>query len=190
MSIRISAGKYKGAVLESPPSARPTLSRSRQALFDILESLSPNRRLGQFFKEKKIIDCFAGSGALGIEALSRGASFAFFIDIDKKAIDTIYKNVKSLNLELQCRIMKGDAYKLKSSNKYRSEICDIAFLDPPYGKVSIIQTIEHLKSLGWLDFNSLLITEEDKHHTENFSHYNCIRKKEMGDSVFTILTMM
>ena len=190
MSIRISAGKYRGAVIASPYSARPTLSRARQSLFDILESLSLDGHSGGFFEGKKVFDCFAGSGALGIESLSRGATFAFFAEIDKKAVDILYKNIKSLKIENYCRVMKGDVSCLKLSNKYKPELCDIVFLDPPYGKVSIVKTIKYLQSVGWINSDSLLITEEDKRHTEDFSGYNCLKEKEMGDSVFKLLKLM
>ncbi len=185
MTIKIIAGKYKGAKIITPDSARPTLSRSKQIIFDILESFSSNTK--NFFENKIIFDCFAGSGSFGIEALSRGADFVYFADIDKNAIKVIHKNIKHIDAENSCCIMKTDIQNIKNSNKYKSQICDILFLDPPYGKVSIYRTIEHLRLNGWLNSSSIIVTEEDKKNKENLSMYTILKTKEISHSTFKIL---
>ncbi len=187
MSIRILAGKYKGISIEAPSSARPTLSRSRQVLFDILESMSSN--LGHFWRNKKVFDCFAGSGAFGIEALSRGADFVYFCEINKQAINILYRNIKQLNAQNRCRIIHADICQIKISKKYPSETCDVLFFDPPYGKVSISKTIEYLRNQGWIQSNSLIITEEEKRLSEDLSKYTCLKTKEIGDSSFKFLQL-
>ncbi len=186
MSVRIFSGKFKGSVLSVPYSARPTLVRSRQSLFDILSgstlnSLSPN----DFFKDKVILDCFAGSGALGIEALSRGASFAYFVDICQPAISAIYENIQKLKLEHCCQIIKTDILKIRKSKEMNG--CDIVFIDPPYGKVSIKKTIQHLSKTNWINKNTLIITEEDISKTEDLVDITeCLIKRKMGKSIFKI----
>ena len=105
MSTKIIAGRYKGSVIDVPDSARPTLSRSRQALFDVISNLSDDENPQNFFQNKVVLDCFAGSGALGIEALSRGALFSYFIDASQKAISVIYKNIEKLNLKNSSKIL-------------------------------------------------------------------------------------
>ena len=117
MSIRILSGQFRGSLLVVPASARPTLVRSRQSLFDILSGFALNSEsLGNFFENKVVLDCFAGSGALGIEAMSRGASFAYFIDISQIAVNSIYENIRKLNLQNHCRILKTDVLKIKKFN--------------------------------------------------------------------------
>ncbi len=185
MTIKIISGKYKGAKIVIPDSARPTLSRSKQIIFDILESFSSNTK--NFFENKIIFDCFAGSGSFGIEALSRGAHFAYFTDIDKNAIRVIYKNIKHINVENFCCIINTDIQNLKNSNKHKSQICDILFLDPPYGRVSIYRTIEHLRLNGWLNNSSIIVTEEDKKNKEDLSMYTILKTKEISHSIFKIL---
>ncbi len=168
-----------------PESARPTLLRSRQSLFDMLTAnLSSNPR--NFFESKVVLDCFAGSGALGIEALSRGARFAYFVDISQKAIDAIYKNIPKLKLENQCKIIKTDIFKIKKSR----QSSDVIFIDPPYGKVSIARTIKHLYEKGWIKKETLLVIEEDISNTEDLSSLvNTSVERKLGNSLFRIATL-
>lgn len=187
MSIKILAGTLKGLYIDSPNSARPTLSRFRQTLFDILESFASGNNFGHFFEGKIVLDCFAGSGALGFEALSRGASFAYFIDRDRKAVNTIFDNAKKLGVISSCKIMQADATTIKPSENYRPEICDIVFIDPPYGQVSIKQTINNFQQSGWIDDNSLLIIEEPARSTEEIPNTKCLLQKCIGISSFRLM---
>ena len=183
MSTKILSGQLKGSVLVVPDSARPTLLRFRQSLFDMLVSIDKNPK--DFFKNKVILDCFAGSGALGIESLSRGASFAYFVDVSQKAIDAIYKNVQKLSLENCSKIIKTDILKIRKSHEQTT--CDIMFVDPPYGKVSIKKTLQHLIKTGWVGPNSLIITEEDASKVENISDITeIIIERNLGKSIFKI----
>lgn len=186
VSTKIIAGRYKGSVIDVPDSARPTLSRSRQALFDVISNLSDDENPQNFFQNKVVLDCFAGSGALGIEALSRGALFSYFIDASQKAISVIYKNIEKLNLKNSSKILKSDVLKIKKFNEEKK--CDLVFIDPPYGKVSILKTIIHLKSQNWIDENSIIVTEEDANKTEKLiENFILISEKKFGNSIFKIL---
>lgn len=186
MSIKIISGKLKGSKIEVPGSARPTLQRSRQSLFDTLESLSRNH--GHFFENKTILDCFAGSGALGIEALSRGAKFAYFIDASSDAINIIHENIKKFQLQNFSTVMKADVLRVKNPNK--NNPCDLVFIDPPYGKVSIKKTIDHLCSEKWIDSNTLIITEEDTKYSETLDdNLQYITKRIVGRAMFRIVTI-
>lgn len=178
MSIRIIAGKYKGRVIDAPSSARPTLSRFRQSLFDSLEALQNG-----FFENKIILDCFAGAGALGIEALSRGAKHAFFIDKDREAVATLRRNIAQLNIAEDATIICEDVTKIRNLKQQK---CDIVFLDPPYGKVSIAKTIGRLTQTNWLAENAFLITEEDKNNTEDLSFLKLLTSKQLGISLFRV----
>lgn len=184
MSVRILSGKFKGSMLAVPASARPTLIRSRQSLFDVLASSNPK----YFFENKVVLDCFAGSGALGIEALSRGASFAYFTDISQDAISVIYENIRKLQLEKHCRIIKTDILKIRKFNG--TAACDIVFVDPPYGQVSIKKTLQHLLKTEWINENSLIVTEEDTSKTEDLSDtVNTLVEKKSGKSLFRIMKL-
>ncbi|MCR4624271.1 MAG: RsmD family RNA methyltransferase [Alphaproteobacteria bacterium] len=186
MSIKILAGELRGGVLFVPGSARPTLFRFRQSLFDMMMSMLPNPKV--FFKDKVILDCFAGSGALGIESLSRGASFAYFVDISQEAIDAIYKNIQKLSLKDRSKIIKIDILKIRRPQKRAA--CNIVFIDPPYGKVSIKKTLQHLFRTGWIDENSLIVTEEDLSRTENLSDITeIIIERNLGKSLFKIIKL-
>lgn len=186
MSTKILSGQLKGSVLVVPDSARPTLLRFRQSLFDMLVSIKKNPK--DFFENKVILDCFAGSGALGIESLSRGASFAYFADISQKAIDAIYKNIQRLSLENRSKIIKTDILKIRKPQEHAA--CDVVFIDPPYGKVSIKKTLQHLLKTGWIDKNSLIVTEEDLSKAEDLSDITeIIIERNSGKSLFKIIKL-
>ncbi|MDR2781797.1 MAG: RsmD family RNA methyltransferase [Holosporaceae bacterium] len=181
--IRIISGKFKGISIDVPDSARPTLSRRRQSLFDMLEAMSPGGN--GFFKEKTVLDCFAGSGAFGLEAISRGAFRAYFVDFDAKAISLIRLNLIKMKTEDISTIIHSDILKLRRCN--RREAVDLAFMDPPYGEISILKTLEHLIHTGWISEKTILVTEEDSRKTENFCAYHEITSKTIGNTVFKIL---
>ena len=189
MSVRVLAGQFKGSSLAVPSSARPTLVRCRQSLFDILTGFALSSQSSRnFFENKVVLDCFAGSGALGIEAMSRGASFAYFVDISQVAISSIYENVQKLNLKNQCKILKTDILKIKKFNGNNQ--CDIVFMDPPYGKVTKKKTIEQLHIKNWINKNSLIIIEEDFSNTEDLSSLtNSLIERKLGSSLFRITSL-
>lgn len=120
IKLRISTGKYKGINLQVPDSARPVTSRIKSVIFETL---------GERITDKKILDLFAGSGSMGIEALSRGASFVVFVDHNYESSELIKSNLKKLNAEKESQVIKMD-YKIflkKNSDKF-----NVIFLDPPF----------------------------------------------------------
>ena len=143
--MRIVAGKRRGRVLEAPPglATRPTADRVRETLFSMLAS-----RLGGF-EGLHVADLFAGSGALGFEALSRGAASATFVETDVDAAATIRRNAAKLGVEP--RLMSSSAFALPPSEPF-----DLIFADPPYGRgsgtaaVRAVTTADWLASGGWL----------------------------------------
>ncbi len=183
MSTKVLSGNLRGSILNVPDSARPTLLRFRQSVFDLLTGLAEDPKL--FFKDKIVLDCFAGSGALGIEALSRGAKYSYFVDISQKAISVIYENTEKLKLSNKCKIIKSD---ILSIRKFKgSEKSNLVFIDPPYGKVSILRTIKHLYNKDWIDKDSLIVTEEDYEHAEDLSSITTtLVERTYGRSIFKI----
>jgi 16S rRNA (guanine966-N2)-methyltransferase len=145
--MRIIAGAWRGRPIEAPPgqTTRPTADRVRETLFNMLAS-----RLGSF-DELRVADLFAGSGALGLEALSRGAASVTFVERDTAAAAAIRRNVAKLDAAERVQIVPGSALALP-----RSQPFDLIFADPPYSAgsgtaaVHAICTAEWLAAGGWL----------------------------------------
>jgi 16S rRNA (guanine966-N2)-methyltransferase len=153
--MRIIAGKYKGRRLKRPPltHTRPTTERTRESLFNILSTIL--EREGVAFEQLNVLDVFAGSGALGFEALSRGAQFVTFIDISRQACDTITQNSQHLKVLQNITIMQGDArYPKKADKQY-----NLIFLDPPYGKALIKPVFDALREKNWFEDKAMLVME-------------------------------
>ena len=135
-SVRISAGRWKGRRLEVPESARPTSSRAREALFDILAPRIPGAR---------VLDLFAGSGAVGFEAVSRGAARAVLVDPDPGAL---CRARETLGAGDEIVIVASDAARAVADLERRGERFDLVFADPPYR--SDERTIEDLSAVASL----------------------------------------
>lgn len=178
MSIRIIGGKFRGMRIDAPDSARPTLIRHRQTIFDTLETIEKDR-LGRFFEDKIVMDCFAGSGALGIEAISRGAKMAYMIDQNHQAIALLHQNTEKISE--QFKIIRSDLLKLRNSD---GVVCDAAFIDPPYGKISMNKIISYLFDKKWISERTWLILEEDAKNIEVLENCKVIVEKISGNSSF------
>lgn len=147
--LKIISGTKKNTLISQPPSiTRPTMQRVRKTIFDMIFSE---------VKGKVVVDCFAGSGAMGFEALSIGAEHAFFIEKDQTAFEVIGSNAAKLGFEKKSSIIRADFFK---ANPYKRKInrkIDIAFIDPPYGKFSdqeIINAIEEIMPDGLAIFET------------------------------------
>jgi 16S rRNA (guanine966-N2)-methyltransferase len=137
--VRIIAGKWRGRTIEAPPgqATRPTADRVRETLFSMLAS-----RLGSF-EDLRVADLFAGSGALGLEALSRGAASATFVESDAKAAAIIRRNAEKLGTSAQ--ILGSSALALPRSDPF-----DLIFADPPYSPGAGTAVVEAVAKAGWL----------------------------------------
>jgi 16S rRNA (guanine966-N2)-methyltransferase len=153
--VRIVGGRLKGRALLTPSSRaiRPTSERLRESIFDILEHRFPGRIDGA-----RVADLFAGTGALAIEALSRGARFALLIDNGAEARALLRANVEALALGGVTRIWRADATKLGSAPA--GGPFALAFLDPPYGQGLAGPALASLVGGGWLEPNALCVVEE------------------------------
>ena len=153
--MRIVGGRLKGRVLLAPSSRaiRPTSERLRESIFDILEHRFPGHIEGA-----RVVDLFAGSGALAIEALSRGARFALFVDNGAEARAVLRANVEALALGGVTRIWRADATRLGSAPA--GGPFALAFLDPPYGHGLAGPALASLVEGGWLEPNALCVVEE------------------------------
>ncbi|MCI0598847.1 MAG: 16S rRNA (guanine(966)-N(2))-methyltransferase RsmD [Beijerinckiaceae bacterium] len=153
--MRIIGGRFKGRVLKSAASdsVRPTSDRLRETIFNILAHAYGNPVEGA-----RVIDLFAGTGAMGFEAISRGAAFALLVDNGIKAYQTIRANSNALELSGWSRVLRRDARKLATAPE--GESFSLAFVDPPYGRGFVLPTLKSLRNGGWLDKDALVIVEE------------------------------
>lgn len=151
--MRIIAGRWKGKKLVAPPgeATRPTSDRARQALFDMLWHAPWAGR--EAVDGAIVLDAFAGTGALGLEALSRGAAQASFIEKDRAALAALRANLASCGAEAQ--VIAGDATRPPRPLKPASLI----FLDPPYGAGLLVPALEALDAAGWIAPGALISTE-------------------------------
>jgi 16S rRNA (guanine966-N2)-methyltransferase len=140
--MRIIAGEWRGRKLAAPKGdgTRPTADRARETLFAMLTS-----RLGDF-EGLQIADLFAGSGALGLEALSRGAAHCLFVEQDRAAVDVIRANVTALGAQARSRVEVGSVMQLRAA----SAPLDLILADPPYQSGAGEVALDRLLRLGWI----------------------------------------
>lgn len=155
--MRIVAGDFRGRALAAPqgPATRPTSDRARQAVFNILEHAPWSDGL----HGKRVIDLFAGSGALGFEALSRGAAFCLFVETDEAARGAIRDNIDAFGLFGRTRVHRRDATDLGVRPGADGPAFELAFLDPPYAKGLGEQALARLAAGGWLAPGALVVFE-------------------------------
>lgn len=155
--MRIVGGRFRGRALAAPPGARtrPTGDRARQAVFNVLEHAAWSPGL----QGRRVIDLFAGSGALGFEALSRGAAFCLFVETDDAARGAIRDNIEALSLFGATRLHRRDATDLGERPASAGPPFDLAFLDPPYGKGLGERALAALSQGGWLAPAALAVFE-------------------------------
>jgi len=155
--LRIVSGSFRGKTLAAPKgeATRPTSDRARQAVFNILEHAAWSPGLSGV----RVIDLFAGSGALGFEALSRGAAFCLFVETDEAARGAIRENVEALGLFGQTRVHRRDATDLGVRPGGDGPAFGLAFLDPPYAKGLGETALEKLAAGGWLSPGAIVVFE-------------------------------
>jgi 16S rRNA (guanine966-N2)-methyltransferase len=155
-TMRIVGGSHRGRRLVAPPGelVRPTSDRAREALFNIL-SHGTFAADGSPFAERPVLDAFAGTGAFGLEALSRGAAAAAFIESDRAALAALRRNVGMLGEGDRARIVAGDATRPPRA----AFACAVAFLDPPYRSGLALPALSALAVAGWLTPDALAIVE-------------------------------
>lgn len=155
--MRIVAGKHRGAALATPAAGslaiRPTSDRLRESVFNILEHAYEG-----VFEGARVMDVFAGTGALGFEAMSRGAKTCLFVEEAAEARGLIRRNQESLGLMGTTRIFRRDATTMGSIGP--AEPYTLAFLDPPYGKSLAEKALASLLTGGWLANGAIVVIEE------------------------------
>ena len=186
--MRIISGKYSGRKITAPKgkATRPSTDRFRETLFNIIEN-----SLKIDLKGKNILDLFAGSGSLGIEAISRGARSCTFIDNSTKSIKAIENNMYSLRLPSIHDCIKVDIEKIRKFKKSSKDLIDIIFSDPPYAKVEKNKVaIKNLRSNFWLNKKTYIFLEAPVKWLErDIEGFHIIDERKIGDSLLiTYLT--
>jgi len=153
--MRVIAGAWRGKRLVAPPgiATRPTADRVRQALFDVLWHAPWAGRA--VIEGARVLDAFAGSGAMGIEALSRGAAEATFLETDAAALAAIRANLRACRAEARGRVLRADA----TAPPPAAAPCGLVFLDPPYGKGLVQASLAALLGAGWIGREAVVVAE-------------------------------
>ena len=154
--MRIVGGSHRGRPIAVPPgdAVRPTADRVREALFSMLQS---GRYGGERVQGARVLDAFAGSGALGLEALSRGAAQCIFMDNAGPSVAAVETNLRTLGLGDRARVLRADATRPPGA----AEPCDLLFLDPPYRDGLVPATLTALAAAGWCAADALAVVEHD-----------------------------
>lgn len=185
--MRIISGHLRGKNLQSPldGTTRPTSDKARQGIFNILEHAPWSNGI----EGQNVLDVFAGTGAMGIEALSRGASFAAFIENGRNALKVLGDNVNYCDLQNISKILKTDVRKI-AKKPANLPIFNIVFMDPPYGKELLPTTILSLAEGGWINSETIIIAEYKK--GEGFTPppaFEILREVNYGINQFSILQL-
>ena len=186
--MRVSGGKLGGRRLLAPRGAlvRPTSDRTRQAIFNILEHRDFG--IGFALEGAAVADLFAGTGALGIEALSRGARFCLFVDDAAESRALQRENIEALELTGVTKIWRRDATNLGPLGAGAGGPFDLIFLDPPYRKNLVPVALKSLRDGGWLNTQSLLVIETGKDEAFDADGFTRLDARDYGDTGVSFLT--
>ncbi len=184
--MRIVAGQFKGRALIAPKTrtTRPTSDRARESLFNKLAH-SP---WAQDLEGARVIDLFAGSGALGLEAVSRGAAFCLFVETDHAARGAIRSNIEQLGLTGATRMQRRSATSLGLRPAGIEAPFDVAFLDPPYDKDLISPSLDSLVKGNWLHSDALIVAETAVDEELNHLGWTLLDDMTSGAAKFWFLT--
>ncbi len=158
--MRLTGGQWGGRTLRAPDgtATRPTTDRVREALFDIICHRDWGEAIGDPLTDQPVLDAFAGSGALGFDALSRGAASVTFFDKDRAAQTALRANMTSLGCQQMCHLLGCDALRPPAA----TTPAHLVFLDPPYNKGLIPPALIALQKAGWIAPQALIVAETAK----------------------------
>ncbi|MAP94212.1 MAG: 16S rRNA (guanine(966)-N(2))-methyltransferase RsmD [Ponticaulis sp.] len=183
--MRIVAGKFKARPIQTPKgnNTRPTTDRVRESVFNILAHHPEVPEI----ENARVIDLFAGSGALGLEALSRGASFCLFVEIAAGARGIIRENIEALGLFGVTRIHRRSATELGPKPTGVGEKFNLVFLDPPYGQGLVVPALNQLSRGDWLEEGALAVVESDEEEVIVADGWSELESRDYGGTRITIL---
>ena len=179
--MKVISGKYKGRILKgfNLDKTRPTMDRVKESLFASIQD---------YIKDRVVLDLYAGTGNLGIEALSNGAKEAYFVDINKDAINVIKNNIKILNID-NTNIIKADASKALNMFIKENKIFDIIFLDPPYQTNELDKVLDIINNnINILSDNALIVCETELNIDYlKYNNLTTYKQKKYGSKIVNIL---
>jgi 16S rRNA (guanine966-N2)-methyltransferase len=183
--MRVIAGKYRSRVLQSLPGLdlRPTADRLRETLFNVLTAGNPGA-----LERTVWLDLFAGTGAVGIEALSRGASMVYFAESSPRAAELVRTNLQKLGAEAGFQVLQQDAVRTLPGLEKQKVLADFVFFDPPYRLSAAYETtLGALARSALLKAESVVIAEHEKRFDpgEEFGALQRYRKLEQGDAALS-----
>lgn len=179
--MKVISGKYKGRILNGfdIKGTRPTMDRVKESLFAMIQD---------YVKESIVLDLYSGSGNLAIEAISNGSSYAYMVDNNVVAINTINKNIKLLNIN-NAKVIKSDAFLALNSFLKEDIIFDIIFLDPPYNTNELDKVLSFINSnISILSSNGIIVAETSL--KIDYTKYNSLKvykERKYNDKTVTIL---
>jgi len=182
--VRIVGGRFRGRTLSAPEgvTTRPTSDRVRESLFNILQ----HGNLGFDIEGARVLDLFAGTGALGLEALSRGAAYCLFVEDDADARGAIRDNVEAFGLTGACKIWRRDATKLGPAAPMQP--FQLIFADPPYGKSLGEAALTAVTSGGWAVDGAICVLEERVNvEIEKIPSFTSLDVRVYGDTALHFL---
>lgn len=176
--MRIVGGQFKGRAIAAPQGrdTRPTSDRARESIFNVLAHAD----WAGGVEDRRVLDLYAGSGALGLEAMSRGAAFALFVETDSAARGAIRDNIEALGLFGNTRIHRRDATDLGLKPAGLGEPFDLVFLDPPYGKGLGERTLALLGSGGWITGDAVIMLEVGADETPELPAFETLDERGYG----------
>ena len=178
--MQVISGKYRARKLKSPDSARPTLQRIKISTFSLIQE--------HIIEGIKVLDLFAGSGALGIECISRGAEFVQFVEKDRRAIACISQNLKGIDYSLY-NVMNVDYIDALKYFRQTSQKFDVVFIDPPYESGFYAPAVEIIARYNLLADNGILVLEMEKSTKFDFdkSKWSIYKEREYGITKILVL---
>lgn len=184
--MRIIAGKHRGRRINMPDGndIRPTSSRAREAIFNILTHGSFGRDGDSPLIDKYVVDIFCGSGGLGLEALSRGAKHVTFVDRNPQSLALARQNVEHFKEMENVQFVRSDSVQLPPAPRP----CTLAFADPPYNKGMAEPALKSLKTQGWLEPKAIVVLEISVHEMMfPPTGFTLLDERRYGSSKFLIL---
>ncbi|MFN3749505.1 MAG: 16S rRNA (guanine(966)-N(2))-methyltransferase RsmD [Sphingorhabdus sp.] len=177
--MRIISGTWRSRPLVAPKgdTTRPTADRTRETLFSMLTS-----RLGSF-EGLQVLDLFSGSGALGLEALSRGAAYCVFVEQDRAALEALESNIAKLGAGSQSEVRRGSALMLGPARKP----FDLILMDPPYGTGAGSVALDKLARLGWIAPGALISIETGNREDTEVKGFEIDTIRDIGKARVTLL---
>ncbi|AQR76488.1 16S rRNA (guanine(966)-N(2))-methyltransferase RsmD [Paenibacillus larvae] len=179
--MRVISGSAKGRPLKAVPgmNTRPTTDKVKEAIFSMI---------GPYFDGGSVLDLFAGTGGLGIEALSRGMEKGIFVDIEKKSLDTIRHNLEAAKLSDRAEVYRNDAKRALKILAKRNQQFNLVFLDPPYRMKMIRELIGQMEEDQLLCLESTIVVEHDASdkQEEQIGRFCLVKRADYGETAVSI----